>query len=130
MNLYEAIKELAKIVQQTDNIELYQKLLELSKQARESQEEVNRLFEENAELKKRQDLSTVVIRHTEPVVTREDDKIKIYYCAHCWDNENKLIQVSVSEDGTFTCPHCGVTAIYDYEKREEYQKMLQSCSLI
>ena len=130
MNLYEAIKELAKIVQQTDNIELYQKLLELSKQARESQEEVNRLFEENAELKKRQDLSTVVIRHTEPVVTREDDKIKIYYCAHCWDNESKLIQVSILEDGTFTCPHCGVTAIYDHEKREEYQKMLQSCSLI
>ena len=130
MSLYEGTKDVANIVQKANNIDLYQTLLELSKQARELQEEVNRLFEENAELKKRQNLSTVVIRHTEPVVTREDDEIKIYYCAHCWDNESKLIQVIISEDGTFTCPHCGVTAIYDHEKREEYQKMLQSCSLI
>lgn len=44
---------------------------------------------------------TVVVRHEEPVVTRSDDTIQIYYCAHCWDNESRLFQVGCSENGTF-----------------------------
>ena len=131
MGLYEGIKEAAKILQKADNIELYQKLIDLSKEALDLQNEVNQLHKENTELKEQQELSMVIVRHKEPVVTRKDDKIEIYYCAHCWDNEKKLIQVSTSEDGTFNCPHCDVSGIYNNEKREAYNKeMLQSFSPI
>ena len=55
MGLYDGIKDVAKVVQQADNIELYQKLLDLSSQALDMQNEISRLTMENAELKKIKD---------------------------------------------------------------------------
>ena len=52
MSLYDGIKDVAKIVQQADNIDLYKRLLDLSAQALDLQAENARLKEENAELKK------------------------------------------------------------------------------
>ena len=53
MGLYEGIKDVAKVVQQADNIGLYRQLLDLSAQALDMQSEINRLTAENAELRKR-----------------------------------------------------------------------------
>lgn len=121
MSLYEGIKDVAKVVQQADNVDLYLKLLDLSKQALDLQAEVLQLHEENAQLKKRKELEKVVVRHKEPVVTRSDDTIQLYYCAHCWDNEGRLFQVSCSENGTFICPHCNASGVYDHKKEEAYK---------
>lgn len=52
MGLYEGIKDIAKVLQQADNIPLYQQLLDLSTQALELQGEVARLRAENEELKR------------------------------------------------------------------------------
>ena len=43
MSLYEGIKDAAKIVQKADNIELYQKLLDLSSQALDLQAQIQKL---------------------------------------------------------------------------------------
>ena len=51
MSLYEGIKDAAKIVQKADNIELYQKLLDLSSQALDLQAQIQKLTEENSKLK-------------------------------------------------------------------------------
>ena len=56
MGLYEGIKDVAKIVQQADNLELYRQLLDLSAQALDMQAAINKLTEENTALKKKQDL--------------------------------------------------------------------------
>lgn len=52
MSLYEGIKDVAKVVQQADNIDLYLKLIDLSKQALDLQAEVLQLHEENTQLKR------------------------------------------------------------------------------
>ena len=52
MGLYEGIKDVAKVVQQADNIELYRQLLDLSAQALDFQAENSKLKEEIADLKK------------------------------------------------------------------------------
>lgn len=52
MGLYEGIKDVAKVVQQADNIELYRQLLDLSAQALDLQAENSKLKEEIADLKK------------------------------------------------------------------------------
>ena len=75
MGLYEGIKDVAKVVQEADNIDLYRKLIDLSKQALDLQAEVLQLHEENTQLKKRKELEEVVVRHEEPIVTRSDDTI-------------------------------------------------------
>lgn len=60
MGLYEGIKDVAKVVQQADNIGLYRQLLDLSAQALDMQSEINRLTAENAELRKRKDIKSII----------------------------------------------------------------------
>ena len=45
MGLYDGIKDVAKIVQQADNVELYLQLIDLSAQALDMQAEITKLKE-------------------------------------------------------------------------------------
>lgn len=112
MGIYEGIKDVAKVLQQADNIELYKKLLDLSAQALDLQDELSRLRRENAELREQQDLSKKVIRHKSPYITISDEPQDICYCAVCWGKSRHLIQIDVGENlGTnyFKCGNCGNT---------------------
>lgn len=119
MSLYDAMKDAVSLAQKADNIELYRQLLDLSAQALELQAEVTRLREENEELKKRHDISSRVIRHEEPFITLKDDATTLYYCSHCWDSEQLLIQLNCYGDGTFECPHCKTKGLYDRDKKRK-----------
>lgn len=100
MGLYEGIKDVAKVVQQADNIELYRQLLDLSAQALDLQAE-------NGQLK--------------------DQPEEFMYCTHCWDSEKNIIQLRCDSDGEFYCPHCHISGIYDENKYNQYQQaMLKS----
>lgn len=117
MGLYEGIKDVAKVVQQADNIELYKKLLDLSAQALDMQAEIAMLKEENGELRKKKNMSGEIIRHPESYITLKNELPALYYCTHCWDVDGRLVQLSCSDyNGSFLCPHCGMTGIYDKEK--------------
>lgn len=118
MGLYEGIKDVAKIVQQADNVELYRQLIDLSAQALELQSEISRLSAENAELKKLRDIENRIERHSDPYVTLKDDSNQILFCSHCWDYEQKLIQVKCYNTGKFRCTHCENDGIYDTAKHE------------
>lgn len=101
MGLYEGIKDVAKVVQQADNIDLYKKLLDLSSQALDMQAEIANLKEENDRLRKERELMDDIVYHkTEkydtlnseyPYVTLASDKENIRYCAICWGKTHKLI---------------------------------------
>jgi len=125
MGLYEGIKDVAKIVQQADNIELYRQLLDLCEQALEMQNKINQLSSENAELKKKQDLEERIQRHQLLYLTLKNDADDFFYCSTCWDKDRKLIQMSKS-NGVFFCPHCHQDEIYD---RVEYEKHVREIRL-
>ena len=101
MGLYEGIKDVAKVLQRADNVELYIKLLDLGEQALDLQAEISRLRTENEELKRtlkeRQDIEhhktrqVDVMNHEHPYITLKNDSQKIRYCAICWGNDHKLI---------------------------------------
>lgn len=103
MGLYEGIKDVAKIAQKADNIELYKQLLDLGAQALDMQEEIRRLKEANAELKDEKNLKSKICRHISkkidsfhnehPYITLLDDVDEIRYCAICWGRDKKLIQL-------------------------------------
>lgn len=93
MGFYDAMKDAVALAQKADNIELYRQLLDLSAQALDLQDEVVKLREENAELKKGKDIESRLIRHHQPFLTLSKDQLNIKYCATCWDNERKLIQM-------------------------------------
>ena len=125
MGLYEGIKDVAKVLQQADNIDLYQKLLDLSSQALEMQNEILRLTSENNELKKKQEIESKICRHEELYLTLEENN-SFLYCTYCWDNEQKLIQVRKNH-GKFVCPHCEKVGIYN---RDEYSKTYPKIRII
>lgn len=120
MGLYEGIKDVAKVIQQADNLELYKQLIDLSAQALDMQNEISRLSHENAEFKKLRDINDRIERHSQPFITLSADTNNIIYCSHCWDYEQKLIQVKSYDRGTFKCTHCDSNGIYDVAKNEEY----------
>lgn len=107
MGLYDGIKDVAKVVQKADNIELYQKLLDLSAQALDMQNTINLLTEENRRLKEYNEISRDIIRHSETYITLTNDKNDIKYCSYCWDAEHKLIQINEYSGGYFRCNRCG-----------------------
>lgn len=107
MGIYDGIKDVAKVMQQADNIELYQKLLDLSAQALDMQDEIAKLREENKELKDKNIIFCKIMRHvpkdrTEPYITLSDDETEIKYCARCFEIHNKLIQLDYFGE----CPQC------------------------
>ncbi len=118
MGLYEGIKDVAKIVQQADNIELYRQLLDLSAQALEMQSEIARLTKEVSELRKGKDLEQQIIRNKELFITLKENP-EIRYCSHCWDSDKKLIQIKCNDSGGFKCHHCDASGIYDKELNEK-----------
>ena len=119
MWLYDAMKDVAKLAQQADNIDLYRKLLDLSAQALDLQAENTKLKEENAELRKKRDLANEIVRHKEPYITLRNDVNDLCYCSHCWDSQQLLIQVNCHKNGSFECPHCKATGIYDNEIKKQ-----------
>lgn len=122
MGLYDGIKDVANIIQKANNIELYGKLLDLSAQALELQNNNTKLIEENIKLKKKQDLLGKIIRHKETYITLEDDKNEIMYCSCCWDSTNKLIQVRMYDDGEYVCHICKNQGCFD---KEMYKKRIE-----
>lgn len=113
MGLYEGIKDIAKVVQQADNIELYLKLLDLGSQALDMQAEIVRLQEENDTLKHKIYSKNNIIRHKGIYITLKDDTKEIPYCASCYGKDEKLIQMFDWHQNSFRCPVCGVLANTD-----------------
>lgn len=101
MSLYEGIKDVAKIVQQADNIELYKQLLDLGAQALDMQSEISRLRAENEDLRKEKSQRDDIVYHQNkqvdellcehPYITLKSDAEGIRYCAICWGRDKKLI---------------------------------------
>lgn len=120
MGLYEGIKDVAKIVQQADNLELYRQLLDLSAQALDLQAEVVRLTEENKELKKSKDIESDIEYYVDPFVTRKSDIKSIKYCTACWVDKKKLVPIQDMQFDNYECPLCNAQIIdmRDWEHRK------------
>lgn len=120
MGLYESIKDVAKLVQQADNIPLYSQLIDLCSQALEQQEEISNLKQEIRELKNHVEISDRIQRHEQPYITLKDEDHAICYCARCWDVDSKLVQVRCDYySGKYYCTNCENIGIYDQKQYED-----------
>lgn len=119
MGFHAAFKDVISVVQKAGNLELYRQLLDLNAQALDLQAENTKLKEENAELRKKRDLANEIVRHKEPYITLRNDVNDLYYCSHCWDSQQLLIQLNCHKNGTFECSHCKTTGIYSNELKQQ-----------
>lgn len=119
--LSSGLKSAAEIVRKADNLELYAMLLDLYAIALELQEE-NQSLKKRAEDRSRiETLRERVIRHTQPIITLKDDDDSICYCAHCWDSQQRLIQINKdTRSGEAICPACKNKCVYDQQIHNRY----------
>ena len=116
MGFYDAFKDVLDVVQKADNIDLYRKLLELSKDALDLQNDVLELSAENRELKNKimkleeaedleRDLELLSQGYYIRISEREQGKT-IRYCTACWQNNKKLMPYTKSMVGSWICNNC------------------------
>lgn len=94
MNFLDGVKNISKIVKQYNDLELNQQIIDLTQQALDLINENVRLTQENDELKKANDLESKIIRHEQPFITIKDEATNVCYCAACWGNSKKLVQLN------------------------------------
>lgn len=113
MSVYDALKDVIRVVQKADNVELYCKLLDVGSQALELQDELCRLKEENSFLKEKNNLTSLIERHQEAFITRKDENGELRYCSHCWDAERPRRVLE---------KFCNMVSQVDFEIRKQIEK--------
>lgn len=114
--LYKGLMELGNIYQKIDNVEIQKKLLDLSQEALEMQNEILILKEENAKLKQKQNIEFKIERHKDAYITLKDDEQKLIYCSNCYDTKRQLVQAQINDDGQYLCPACKYLGYYNKER--------------
>ena len=108
MGIFDTLKDLAVLVQKTDNIELVKNVMSLQTQALELQDENRRLNERTAELERALDFSES-LRFEAPFYFATNDKVP--YCARCWEAHRRAIHLKSDWNGRrWECFEC--TAVY------------------
>lgn len=102
MGLYESIKDVASIAQKADNIDLYKKLLDISGQALDIQNELSEACREIERLKNNLAMKRSVVRHSDGLYITIEGEDDIHYCSTCWGNSSKLIQLT-GDDRCIVC---------------------------
>ena len=95
MGLYENIKDVANVLQKADNIELYSRLIDLSSQALDMQDELSKLRTENRDLKEKKRLE--------------------------WEAEKER-RANTFEDRTLTCKKCGKEWVWEAKEQKFFKE--------
>lgn len=103
-------KELAKLAQKLDNIEIIQRVLDVQGELLKVQEEVQSLRRENEDLKNSEKIDgELVLRENAYWRDSAPESRRGPFCARCWPVEHKLVPVVVRSDGFKKCPNCEAT---------------------
>lgn len=120
MGLYDALKDVLKVAQKADNLDLYKQLLDLSAQALDLQDENTKLKEENEELKRVKETESDIEYYVDSFVTRKSDSKPIKYCAACWVDKRKLVPIQDQKNDNYICPLCNtrIVDMSDWSERK------------
>lgn len=105
MGIVDTVKDVAKLVQRADNIELYGKILELQSQIMGLLEENRDLKEQLRELRDNSDFRTSLVFEGNCYV-RDTEAGREHYCSKCLDAEGKAIRLQRLDRGLLYCPSC------------------------
>ena len=104
-------KEIAELVRKYNNMELYQKIVDLRDEIYKISEENLSLKERVKELERQQDISAELARDGNVYYRAVEGGKKIGpYCMACWDADRKLVNLILGNDaygnGTIKCGRC------------------------
>ena len=112
LEIKQYFEQVFQIIKKVGTVEEQQKAIALNEQLGKLYSENETLRAENAELKKELDLSDKIQRTEQTFFTLAETPPTIRFCAACWDNAKKVIQLKC-EDGSYSCPICENHGFYD-----------------
>lgn len=104
-------KEVAELVRKYNNMELYQKIVDLRDEIYKLSEDNLTLKERVKELERQQDVSSELVREGNVYRRQVEGGQKTGpYCMACWDADRKLVNLILGNDfygnGTIKCGRC------------------------
>ena len=112
LEIKQYFEQVFQIIKKVGTVEEQQKAIALNEQLGKLYSENETLRAENTELKKELDLSDKIQRTEQTFFTLAETPPTIRFCAACWDNAKKVIQLNC-EDGSYSCPICENHGFYD-----------------
>jgi len=82
------------------------KLFEFKEENENLKDEIKKLQDQLTSLTKKAEIEETLIPHTSPYFTQKGDTLDRFFCAHCWQSEQKLMQIQYYGDTRYYCPHC------------------------
>ena len=126
-SIWGIIKDAVNVSRNFSHTELKQKFIEVSDAALNLQKRIDELERENRQLHEQQDLKNKIERTTDGYFTLKGENPSIRYCTHCWDAKHLTIQVGEDRTpGSFFCPECNASGVYDKEKFKKFREEQQS----
>lgn len=93
MGIYDAAKDALSIAQKADNIDLYQKILDIQALALDLQYDNLKLIEEIKKLKKDEEIDSKLIFKNNSYYMKDNEKEDGPFCSVCWDKDRKLVRM-------------------------------------
>jgi DNA repair exonuclease SbcCD ATPase subunit len=107
MGAIDTAKELVKLAQKLDNIEIVQKVIELQGELMELQERVQKLRDENRDLKKQLEAPAELIFQNDMYWRAAGPGNPGPFCSPCHDYKEKLVHMHGDNKEGYRCPACG-----------------------
>lgn len=93
MGIYDVAKDALSIAQKADNIDLYQKILEIQALALDLQYDNSKLIEEIKKLKRDEEIDSKLIFKNNSYYMKDNEKEDGPFCSMCWDKDRKLVRM-------------------------------------
>lgn len=121
MALYDFVRDAINVAQKADNIDLMKQLLDIGQMALDLQNENSELKRKIDELDSLQAFEADIVPQQEPYFTLKSDAgtVDRYFCATCWGNSHKKIQMWYNGDRRLYCYACNTNFSITPKKRAQ-----------
>ena len=121
MAIFDSLKSIAKVLQESGKIELYKQILEIQQILLEMQQE-------NAELRTQIRIFEDQLKIKDELVHRNNAYWKSSnnegpFCTRCWDKGKDLIRMTSDRDIYYNCPECQCS--YEGPTYQNYAQLLE-----
>lgn len=125
MDAIKLLRDVVNVAQKSNDIEMIQKVISAQQEVINLQDKIYKLQVENNALKEQLRKNDNIERYRSiPLITLKDEHPKILYCANCYGNEGKFIQLQIYDNDRYRCSVC--KNHFDISSSVDCQKIKES----
>ena len=107
MAIFDELKSIGKILQETGKIEQYQQILKTMQNLLDMQKKLQRLEKENTNLKEKLEIKKELKHKNHAYWIDKEGSLDGPFCSRCWDADKQLIRLHpCGNPAYYSCPNC------------------------